>query len=77
MTGSVTDEQAFVDMCGRFGLVVGKEACRLPRELDCVGRYASYVIREGDGPKQIGYAGFASRWFFGDDGQFLAVEHLE
>ena len=58
----MTDEQTFVEMCKRFGVVLTPSENKQPDGLD--GIASAWSIEAHKGPKQIGYYEFISDWYF-------------
>lgn len=70
----MTDEQQFLTMCERFGLLVTKvDPARIEEN------HAKFLTQKPAvsyalyGDKTIGYSGFYSEWFFTSEGVFAAV----
>ena len=71
----MTDEQAFIEMCERFGIVLAPSE---HKELEGLPEIASaWTIKAHNGPKQVGYCGFISDWYFDADGKFVRVGNWE
>lgn len=67
----MTDEQAFVEMCKRFGVILTPSENKQPAGL--AGIASAWSIEAHKGPKQIGYCEFISDWCFDADGKFVGV----
>lgn len=71
----MTDEKSFIEMCERFGIVLSQDDEGPPRDFKEAS--TAHVISDGDGPKQGGYTGFFSTWYFDADGKFVGVGSWE
>lgn len=69
-----TDEAAFLSLCSRFQINFSKESHAPPiRGGGIDGIVVTYEIKEGGGPRQVGYTGFFSSWYFDGSGAFIGV----
>lgn len=72
---TMTDEQTFVEMCKRFGVILTPSENKQPDGL--AGIASAWSIEAHKGPKQIGYYEFISDWYFDADGKFVGVGNWE